>query len=321
VYAYDGGVVPQLVEVRAKSVLNRVYGMAFGWSVNPYRGCAHGCPFCYARRTHWFLDEDGVGRWSTKIFVKVNAPEVLQAELAQPWWKAEPVAVGTATDPYQPAEARYRITRRILEVLAQYRTPASVVTRSPLVLRDVDVLQELARKAGVTVCVSVATLDPTLARQLEPTVALPRYRLRAVERLSRAGIRTGVLLAPVLPGLTDQPHNLEAVVRAAAHHGAHFVAHNVLHLGEVTRQAFWSFLQTHHPDLVPLYAQLYPGRYAPSSYRRVVAGRVESARRKVRFRSTSVLQPPPRPQQLGLLDAETALTASAAPKTGAAPRP
>jgi len=314
-------VAPQLVEVRVKSALNRVCGMGFGWSVNPYRGCAHGCPFCYARRTHWFLEEDGVGQWSSKVFVKVNAPEILRAELTRPSWKRELVAVGTATDPYQPAEARYRITRRILEVLAQSRTPASVVTRSPLVLRDVDVLQELARKAGVTVCLSVATLDPELARQLEPTVALPRHRLRAVEELSKAGIRTGVLLAPVLPGLTDQPHNLEAVVRAAAHHGAHFVAHNVLHLGEVTRQAFWSFLQTHYPDLVPLYTELYPGRYAPSSYRRVVAGRVEGARRKVRFLSTPVLQPPPRPQQLGLLETQAALTASAAPRTRAAPRP
>ncbi len=313
--------VPQLVEVRVKSVLNRVCGMGFGWSVNPYRGCAHGCPFCYARRTHWFLDEDGVGQWSTKIFVKVNAPEILQAELGRPSWKRELVAVGTATDPYQPAEARYRITRRILKVLAESRTPASVVTRSPLVLRDVDVLQELARKAGVTVCVSVATLDPERARQLEPAVALPRHRLRAVERLSRAGIRTGVLLAPVLPGLTDQAENLEAVVRAAAHHGAHFVAHNVLHLADVTRQAFWSFLQTHHPDLVPLYAQLYPGRYAPSHYQRVVARRVEGARRKVQFRSTPVLQPPPRPQQLGLLDAQAAFTVAARSRTGAAPRP
>lgn len=293
--------LPQLVEVRVKSVLNRVCGMGFRWSVNPYRGCAHGCPFCYARRTHWFLDEDGVGEWSTKIFVKVNAPEVLRAELERPTWNRELVAVGTATDPYQPAEARYRITRRILEVLARSRTPASLVTRSPLVVWDLDVLQELARRAGLTVCVSVATVDSDLARRLEPTVALPRHRLRAVEQLARAGIRTGVMLAPVLPGLTDQPANLEAVVRAAAEHGAHFVSHNVLHLGQVTRDAFWAFLRSCYPDLLPLYEELYPRRYAPSSYRRQVALRVDRIRRTVRFAPRAVLQPPPPPRQLALL--------------------
>lgn len=293
--------MPQLVEVRVKSVLNRVCGMGFRWSVNPYRGCAHGCPFCYARRTHWFLDEDGVEQWSTKIFVKVNAPEVLQAELARPTWNRELVAVGTATDPYQPAEARYRLTRNILEVLAHSRTPASLVTRSPLVLRDLDVLQELARKAGLVLCVSVATTDSELARRLEPSVALPQHRFRAVEQLSRAGIRTGVMLAPVLPGLTDHPANVESVVRQAAEHGAHFVYHNVLHLGQVTREAFWHFLTTSYPDLLPLYEELYPRRYAPSSYRRQVALRVEQAKKAVRFRSTTVLQPPPPPRQLELL--------------------
>jgi len=292
---------PELVEVRVKSVLNRVCGMGFGWSVNPYRGCAHGCPFCYARRTHWFLDEDGVGRWATKIFVKVNAPEVLRDELARPSWRRELVAVGTATDPYQPAEARYRITRRILQALAEFRTPASLVTRSPLVLRDLDVLQELALRAGVTVCVSLVTLDPHLARQLEPTVALPRHRLRTVEQLARAGIRTGVLLAPVLPGLTDSPDNLQAVVRAAAESGAQFVRHNVLHLGEVTKDAFLAFLQARRPDLLPAYQELYPRRYAPAGYRREVARRVEACKRRVRFRGSAVLQPPPAPEQLALL--------------------
>ncbi|MCS7235308.1 MAG: radical SAM protein [Armatimonadota bacterium] len=293
--------VPELVEVRVKSVLNRVCGMGFEWSVNPYRGCAHGCPFCYARRTHWFLDEDGVGRWSTRIFVKVNAREVLRRELARPSWKRDLVAVGTATDPYQPAEARYRITRSILQVLAEFRTPASLVTRSPLVLRDVDVLQDLARRAGATVCVSLVTLDPELARQLEPTVALPRHRLQAVQRLSQAGIRTGVMLAPVLPGITDDPDNLEAVVRAAAESGAHFVAHNVLHLGEVTREAFRAFLEARYPHLVRVYQALYPRRYAPSGYRREVALRVTQLKRKVRFKAGGVLQPPSAPQQLALL--------------------
>jgi DNA repair photolyase len=304
VYAYHApsrNMTPQLVEIRVKSVLNRVRGMGFGWSVNPYRGCAHGCPFCYARRTHWFLDQDGVTEWSSKVFVKVNAPQVLRAELGRPSWKRELVAVGTATDPYQPAEARHRITRGVLEALLEFRTPVSLVTRSPLVLRDVDLLLELARTAGVTVCVSVATLDPHLARQIEPTVALPHHRLRAVAELSRAGIRTGVMLAPVLPGLTDEPEGLEAVFRAASDAGAHFVSHNVLHLGEVTRDAFFGFLRAHRPELLSTYEALYPKRYAPASYRRQVAARVAECKRKVRLRPPRPLEPPRAPEQLVLL--------------------
>ncbi len=291
---------PQLVEIRVKSVLNRVQGMGFRWSINPYRGCAHGCPFCYARRTHWFLQQDGVAEWSTKVFVKVNAPAVLRAELQRYSWKRELVAVGTATDPYQPAEARYQITRQVLEALADHRTPATVVTRSPLVLRDTDVLVKLARAAGVTVCVSVATLDPHLARRIEPTVALPHQRLRTVAELSRAGICTGVMLAPVLPGLTDDPSTLKSVFRAASEAGAHFVSHNVLHLGQVTRDAFFAFLQAHYPELVPVYQELYPKRYAPASYRRQVASQVADCKRQVRFRSPQPLEPPRAAQQLAL---------------------
>ncbi|MGQ0570532.1 MAG: radical SAM protein, partial [Armatimonadota bacterium] len=225
----------QFLEMQVKTVLNRVEGMPFRWSINPYRGCSHACVFCYARRTHWFLDEDGVNEWATKVFVKVNAPEVLRLELSRPSWKREMVALGTATDPYQAIEGRYRVTRRILEALRDFRTPVSIITRCPMIVRDVDLLQEMARRADVTVCVRVATTDTRLAREIEPTVAPPLQRLRTVGRLTSAGIRTGVMLAPILPGLTDHPKHLEAVIRAARHHGAHFVGHNTLHLGDVTR--------------------------------------------------------------------------------------
>lgn len=266
------------MEIRVRSVLNRVEGMPFRWSINPYRGCAHGCPFCYARKTHWFLDQDGVADWSRRVFVKVNAPEVLRAELARPTWRREEVAVGTATDPYQPIEGKYRITRRILEALAEFRTPASLVTRSPLVVRDLDVLEDLARGAHVTVCVSLATLDPRLARDLEPGVAPPAQRLRAVARLAHHGIPVGILLAPILPGLTDTAESLGTVIRAACDHGAQFVDHNVLYLGPVTREAFFGFLRERHPHLVPLYERLYPRTYAPRVYTDAV-GRVVAAHR------------------------------------------
>ncbi len=286
------------MEIRVRSVLNRVEGMPFRWSLNPYRGCAHACVFCYARKAHWFLDEDGVHGWSTRIFVKVNAPEVLREELTRPSWRREEVAVGTATDPYQPIEGKYRITRRVLEVLSTFRTPISLVTRSPLVLRDLDVLQDLHRRAGLTVCVSVATLDEALAREIEPTVAPPRQRLRAVAQLASRGIYVGILLAPILPGLTDSLRNLEEVIRAARDHGAAFCGHNVLHLGEVTRDAFFTFLQSRHPDLLPLYTQLYPGKYAPRGYTERIHQIV--AHRKVELGLLDRKPPGPASEQLSL---------------------
>jgi len=291
----------QITEIAVKSVLNRVKGMPFKWSINPYRGCSHGCVFCFARRTHWFLDEDGVDEWSSKIFVKINAPEVLRAELRRPGWKREEVALGTATDPYQTIERKYRVTRRILEALRDYRTPVGIITRSPLILRDIDVLAELARLARVTVCVSIATTDPRIAREVEPTVALPAQRLRAVERLSAAGIRAGIILAPILPGLTDDATSLDAVVRAARDHGAQFVHHNVLHLGDVTRDAYFQFLTARHPALVPRYLRMYAGKYAPDAYRAEVGEIIEASKRQHDIRARRHLVPPPEPAQLPLL--------------------
>ncbi|HEV2283873.1 MAG TPA: radical SAM protein [bacterium] len=274
--------------------------MPFRWSINPYRGCSHGCPFCYARRTHWFLDQDGVGEWNSRIFVKINAPEVLRCELSRAAWQREEVALGTATDPYQAIEAKYRLTRRLLETLRDFRTPVGVVTRSPLVCGDIDVLTDLARRAAVTVCVSIVTTDPRMAREIEPTVALPAQRLRTVQRLSEAGIRAGVILAPILPGLTDDPANLDAVMRAARDHGAHFVSHNVLHLGEVTRDAFFQFLKERHPALVPRYLRMYRGKYAPDAYRADVSEIVEASKQQHGVQARRHLTPPAKPAQLPL---------------------
>jgi DNA repair photolyase len=252
---------PTVEDVHVKSVLNRVHGMPFAWSINPYRGCSHGCVFCYARRTHWFLEEDGVNAWSSKIFAKVNAPEVLRAELARRSWNREEVAIGTATDPYQAAERRYRITRRILEALRDHRTPASVVTRSPLALRDIDVMHELDARARMVVAVSIATIDEKTAREIEPTVAAPKRRLELVSRLSQEGIHAGIALAPILPGITDSGESLAAVFEAGKAAGAKFIWHGALYLGDVTRDAFFQYLQQKRPELVEAYRQLYKGQY------------------------------------------------------------
>jgi len=291
----------EFVEIESKSVLNRVTGMPFHWSINPYRGCSHDCRFCYARRTHWFLDEDGVNQWSSKIFVKINAPDVLRKELSRKGWKREEVALGTATDPYQAIEGKYKITRRILEVLCACRTPVSIVTRSPMIVRDLDVLSTLAGTSGVTVCVSIATTDPSVAREIEPTVAPPAQRFRTVEILSSAGIRAGVLLAPVLPGITDDRASLEAVVESAQRHRAHFVWHNTLHLGDVTRDAFMEFLRESRPQLLPMYQRMYKGKYAPRDYRRAISRLVEHHKHRHQIAQPRYIGPPRAPEQTSLL--------------------
>ena len=293
----------ECVETMAKSVLNRVAGMPFGWSINPYRGCQHGCVFCYARRTHWYAGRDGVAEWATRIAVKINAPAVLRAELARPSWRGEEVALGTSTDPYQPLEGTYRITRGILAELVRARTPAGIVTRSPLIVRDTDVLAELARVAGVDVCVSIPTLDPAVAREVEPTVAPPAKRLFAVQSLAARGIRVGVAVAPVLPGITDDDRAIERVVRAARDCGASFVWHSVLNLGDVTRDSFFRFLAARRPLEVARYAALFArGRYADPRYVRDVGQRFHALRARWPLAPPAQISAMPDPQ-LRLVDA------------------
>ncbi|HTV91167.1 MAG TPA: radical SAM protein [Verrucomicrobiae bacterium] len=262
----------EVVEQHAKSIINAVTGMPFKWSINPYRGCYHQCRFCYARRTHTYLEEDGVKGWGSKLYVKVNAPAVVRSELAKRSWKREPVAIGTVTDPYQPLEGRYRITRGILEAMRDYQSPASLITRSPLIVRDIDVLQALARVASAHVSISISTLDERLAREIEPTVAPPLKRLRAVRMLADAGIHVSVALAPVLPHITDAPESIDAVVRAARDAGAAKVWHNTLYLHDITRDSFFAYLREYKPDLIAQYAQEYRGTYAP----RAIADRIDA---------------------------------------------
>jgi len=290
----------EVIEAPAKSVLNRVAGMPFPWSINPYRGCYHQCVFCYARRTHTFLDEDGVNRWGSRIYVKTNAPAVLRTELAKRSWRHENVAIGTVTDPYQPLEGRYRLTRGILEALRDYDTPASLITRSPLVIRDIDVLAQLARVAGASVSVSIATLDERIARQIEPTVAHPKKRLQAVARLAQAGIKVHVALAPILPHITDSEEHVEAVVRAAREAGAHAVWHNTLHLHEVTREAFFGYLRANHPELIAHYASYYRGKYAPREVHDAIESRVTGALLRFPKQASAIIHPSG-PLQLSLI--------------------
>lgn len=290
-------------EEPCRSALNRVRGMSFKWSLNPYMGCVHQCTFCYVRAFEKRADRPFGDRYGSSIRVKVNVVETLEKELARPSWKGEGVAVGAATDPYQPAEGRYRLTRGCIEAFADASNPFSIITRGPLIVRDVDVLQEAARRAKVSVTFSIPTLDDDLWRKTEPGTAHPRQRLRALETLVDAGIRVGVGMAPVLPGISDSPEQLAEVVKAARDAGATGVWTNLLFLKPGTREHFMDALGRDWPDLVPLYEELYAkGAYLRGPEAKEVRQRVDELRRRyeVADRRTVRLEPDPEPEQLAL---------------------
>jgi len=251
-------------EEPCRSALNRVSGMPFGWSLNPYMGCAHRCTFCYVRAFERRADRPSDDRYGRSIRVKVNVVEVLRRELARKRWAREGVVIGAATDPYQPAEGRYRLTRGSIEALAEVRNPLSIITRGPLIVRDIDVLSEAARRADVAVTFSVPTLDPEIWRRTEPGTAPPLQRLRALRRLVDAGISAGVGMAPILPGLSDRPELMADVVRAARDAGATSIWTNVVNLRPGTREHFLENLAHDWPELLPRYERLYAGRTYPS---------------------------------------------------------
>lgn len=268
-------------EEPCKNALHRVRGMPFRWSLNPYGGCLHRCTFCYVRAFELRADRPADWRYGLVIRVKTNIADRLALELARPGWRRELVAIGTATDPYQPIEGTYRLTRRCLEVLARARTPASLVTRSPLVVRDVDVLGELARRAGVSVAFSIPTLDERVWRATEPGTPPPRQRLRALERLRQAGLDAGVALAPLLPGLTDHPTSISAVLAAARDAGAAFVWAAPLRLPPGTREHFLQELRDTWPALVPVYEHRFAGTDLRPAEARALSSRVEAAARRL----------------------------------------
>jgi DNA repair photolyase len=252
--------VAEYREEPCRSALNRVSGMPFRWSLNPYMGCAHRCTFCYVRGFEKRADRPSDDRYGRSIRVKTNVVEVLRRELARRSWAREGVVIGAATDPYQPAEGRYRLTRGCIEALAAAHNPLSIITRGPLIVRDVDVLADAARHADVAVTFSVPTLDRRIWKATEPGTAPPRQRLRALTRLIDAGINVGVGMAPILPGLSDRPELLADVVRAARDAGATSIWTSVLNLRAGTREHFLENLAHDWPEMLPRYERLYRGR-------------------------------------------------------------
>lgn len=284
-------------EEPCRTALNRVRGMPFAWSLNPYTGCAHRCTFCYVRAFEARADRPSDDRYGRSIRVKVNVAEVLRRELRRASWRREAVAIGAATDPYQPAEGRYRLTRSCVRELADARTPFSIITRGPLIRRDLDVLTWAARRARVHVSVSIPTLDARIWRSTEPGTAPPRQRLEAVRALADAGLDVGVALAPVLPGLSDDPDLLADTVREARAAGARGMWANVVYLRPGTREHFLEALAAEWPELAPTYEALFAGRaYLPSALVDPVRDRVRALASGLGLPRRPTLQPEPEPE-------------------------
>jgi DNA repair photolyase len=267
-------------EVSCRSALNPVKGMPFKWTLNPYRGCTHGCHYCYARRYHTQFELGSDDEFASVILVKTNLVEVLRRELQRPRWTKELVAVGSATDCYQPIEGLYKLTRGALEAFCEFETPVGLVTKGPMIVRDKDVLADMSRRAGCSVYLSVPCVDDDVWRSLEPGTAHPLQRLKAVRELVDAGIRAGVLMNPIVPGISSRPALLERTMKAIADHGARFVGCNVMYLQDGTRDHFMRWLASGHPDLVDGYQRLYTGKYPPMGYRKEVSALVATLKEK-----------------------------------------
>ena len=295
---------PQYREEPCKSALNRCKGMPFNWTLNPYMGCVHRCTYCYVRAFEKRAERPFDERYGRSIRIKTNVAEVLRYELHRRSWRRETIAIGAATDPYQPAEGKYRLTRSCLQALAAAHNPFGMITRGPMIVRDVDVLQDAASRAEVGVNVSIPTLDEDVWRKTEPGTAPPRQRLRAVRVLSEAGIKVSVAMAPILPGISDRREQLEEVVRGAREAGAHGVWANVLFLRAGTREHFLGHLARDWPELLDRYRELYRhDAYLSDEKKAPVLELVGELRRAydIGSKKPGLIQPPPAAEQLSLL--------------------
>jgi DNA repair photolyase len=299
-------------EVRAKSIINRVPEASyvpFRWSINPYRGCSSACVYCFARKTHTYLDLDYGEDFNTKIVVKVNAPELLRKELTAKKWTGEHIAMGTNVDPYQRAEGRYKLMRGILEALRDFANPFSILTKWTMITRDLDLLTQCAEVADVGTNLSVGCVDESYWKAIEPGTPSPMRRLEAVRRLNEAGVPCGVLMAPIVPFISDTEEMMERTVRAIADAGATHISPIALHLRKGGAREWWmKWVREQRPDLLPKYRELYGDRtYAPGEYQKQMAAKVHDLARRFGIGRTAsssnarrIVEPPPEPEQLRL---------------------
>jgi DNA repair photolyase len=302
----------EYLQIEVKTILNKCTSprVPFTWTINPYRGCEFGCKYCYARYTHEFMGMPAWEDFEERIYVKHDAARLLMRELDPARLHGQHIAIGTATDPYQPAERRFTVTRRILEVLALGRDlHLSLTTKGDLITRDLDVLQRIARRSTVSVNLTITTVDRRLARIVESRAPTPERRLNALQTLREAGISAGVNIAPILPHITDSRENLEAVVAAAKVHRAAHLWGNVLFLKPCSQQAFFPFLEEHFPDLKERYAALFSrSAFLNGAYTKRVFALVAELKNQYGFSDRSAPEPPdalhesePEPAQLSLL--------------------
>lgn len=301
----------EFIEVESKSILNKVPGnrLPFNWTINPYRGCTHACTYCFARATHTFLDMDAGKDFETKIVVKVNAGQLLKKELRAKRWKGESVALGTNTDPYQRCEGKYKLMPQIIEAFTEVRNPFSILTKGTLILRDLELLREAAAVTEVTTAFSIGTLDEDVWNKSEPGTPHPRKRVDAVRRLNEAGIPCGVLVAPILPGISDSESQLRDVITACIDAGATHVSPILLHLRPKVREVYMDWLATEYPDLVARYTEMYPKAYAASADRTELQKRaqeiinVHPRKKELRRRALPKPKSPSKPksEQLSLM--------------------
>jgi DNA repair photolyase len=275
---------PEYVEITCKSAIHRVQGMPYlKWSLNPYGGCVHKCRFCFAVQYRVVADQGTQQDFGTRLFIKTNILDVLARQLRGRALQGEHITMGTATDPYQPVEGRYRLTRGALGLLGEHANPVSLLTKSPMVIRDVDLLVDLTRIASAEVFFSITTVDLDLWRTVEPGTANPFHRLRAMRTLREAGVRAGVLMAPVLPGLTDSAASIAAVAAAAREFDAAYFSANVLRLAPHVKEFYMGFIGDEYPDLLERYERAYPGTYAPPLYHEKLNERIQRIRAEYGF--------------------------------------
>jgi DNA repair photolyase len=279
----------EYVESVCKSAINRVQGMPFGCSLNPYVGCVHACHYCYARAFFKIAEHGDAGRdFETRIMAKTNLPDVLRRELRRPSWRGGTVAIGNSTDAYQPAEGRFRITRRALEAFRDHANPIGLVTKSPMIFRDLDILADLASVAKVRVFFTITTVNLSLWRTLEPGTANPFKRLDVMRRLIDGGVPCGVLLAPILPGITDSVESLDAVAAAAHQHGALWLGSSALRLRPIVKDHYLNFVEDEFPELLARYERAYPFTNAPKPYQDALSARMDKIRDRYGFAEDSM---------------------------------
>ncbi|MGC4105602.1 MAG: radical SAM protein [Thermomicrobiales bacterium] len=284
-------------EQQAKTIVNAVKGMAFHWSVSPYRGCIHACTYCYARATHPFLGFDAGDDFEHEIVVKVNAPELLQRELRHPRMRGQTIIMGTVSDPYQPAEHRYRMTRQLLRVLEAAGNPVGITTKSTTVTQDVGILARLAERNRIAVNLTITTADRDLARLLEPRAPSPQQRLAAIRFLADAGVPAGIFCAPILPGLTDHPDDLERIAEAVATHGGRWMMSSVLRIGDGFAKPFLDAARRDFPHLARRYEQQAARGFRGSASREEVA-EIQGRADEIRARYGLLSGPPGFPKLL-----------------------